>query len=180
LLVALTQQRIVDAALVILRRGGLAALSMRQIAAELAVAPGALYWHVKSKQDLLALIADRIVATTADQPSSNDPRQLALALRTALLTVRDGAEIVSFAQALQPQSRTPLAMFREVLASTLSEQHAEWGARTLTHFILGAVAEEQNQAELIRVGILTDADRGDYSVDAFLFGIDAITAGLCS
>ncbi|MBC7673951.1 MAG: TetR family transcriptional regulator, partial [Polaromonas sp.] len=61
---ALSREHIVDAAMTILRSYGLASLSMRNLAKNLGVQPGALYWHVKSKQDLLVLLADRILATT--------------------------------------------------------------------------------------------------------------------
>jgi TetR/AcrR family transcriptional regulator, tetracycline repressor protein len=180
--VTLSRERVVDAALAILRDHGLASLSMRQVAAALGVQPGAIYWHVKSKQDLLALLADRIlsgsVTTAAVAPTAGRLRQQAGAVRAALLQVRDGAEVVSFAQALRPQALAPMRMFHDTLATALPDPQAEWGARTLTHYVLGEVAEEQNYAELARAGIVSDREHFEYSAETFLFGVDAILEGL--
>jgi TetR/AcrR family transcriptional regulator, tetracycline repressor protein len=178
---ALSRDKVVDAALAIVQDHGLASLSMRQLAAALGVQPGAIYWHVNSKQELLALLADRILAASLGRAAatpSPDARQQAMDMRAALLAVRDGAEIVSFALALRPLSHAPVRTFRDGLAAHLPEQHAEWGARTLTHYILGQVAEEQNHAELLRAGILPADEHPDYSAEEFNFGIDAILSGL--
>ena len=150
---ALSREQIVDAAMTILRSYGLASLSMSNLAKNLGVQPGALYWHVKSKQDLLVLLADRILATTpagTDQVGTRsdrvDARQAALDIRTALMSVKDGAEVVSVAQALNPRQLAPLQRLRGTLPADLTPRQAEWGARALTHYIFGAVAEEQTHA----------------------------------
>ena len=184
---ALARGQIVDAALAILHAYGLASLSMRQLAKELGVQPGALYWHVKSKQDLLAAVAERIL-TPVLTPESRDPggiasahaRRIVLALRVALLSVRDGAEIVSLAQALEVRPLPATRALRDALASELNDRHAEWGARALTHYVLGAVAEEQNHAELARGGLVPADMPSPYTDEAFLFGVDAILHGLVS
>lgn len=179
---ALSREQLIDTAIAILRDNGLASLSMRNLAKELGVQPGALYWHVKSKQDLLTLVAERILTTPAGTSgqalNDGDARQATLQIRAALLTVRDGAEIVSLAHALDPRSLTPMRGLRLILARELTQQQADWGARVLTHYILGAVAEEQNRTELARAGLLPDDTRSDYTVEAYLFGIDVILSGL--
>ncbi|MFF7243400.1 TetR/AcrR family transcriptional regulator C-terminal domain-containing protein [Embleya sp. NPDC008237] len=58
----LTHERVVSAAVAIADERGLAAVSMRQIAAELGVAAMSLYRHVPGKEDLLAAMADRAFA----------------------------------------------------------------------------------------------------------------------
>ena len=57
----LTRDAIVDAALVLLDREGIAGLSMRRLAKELDVGAASLYWHVGDKEELLSLLLDRIV-----------------------------------------------------------------------------------------------------------------------
>jgi TetR/AcrR family tetracycline transcriptional repressor len=57
----LTRDQVEDTALAILTRFGLADLSMRRLARELDVQVGALYWHVKSKQELLVGVAARLL-----------------------------------------------------------------------------------------------------------------------
>lgn len=185
---ALSREQIVDAAMTILRSYGLASLSMRNLAKDLGVQPGALYWHVKSKQDLLVLLADRILATTSTTPAATDhigarsvradARQAALEIREALTSVKDGAEVVSVAQALDPRPLTPLRRLRDTLPADLTPRQAEWGARALTHYILGAVAEEQNHAELALAGVAASDQPTAYTTEAFLFGVDAFLSGL--
>ena len=62
---ALNRDDVVDAAWHILQSYGLGDLSMRRLAKELEVQPGALYWHVANKQELLAVLAQRMVAPLA-------------------------------------------------------------------------------------------------------------------
>ncbi|WP_125613278.1 TetR/AcrR family transcriptional regulator C-terminal domain-containing protein [Specibacter cremeus] len=193
----LTREQVVGAALAILRDFGLADLSMRRLARDLGVQPGALYWHVKNKQELLGVLAGRILAGVplpagGVGPGASDGlgavRRVAADIRTALLSVRDGADVVSLAQALTPESLAPLTALRSLLAdSGLGERQARWGARTLTHYILGAVAEEQTHAELAAAGLLAgDREAGGRGAgsgepggdEAFRFGVDIVLAGL--
>ena len=58
----LSRPVIARAALDILKSYGLADVSMRRVAGSLGVAPGALYWHIDSKQALIAAMADEIIA----------------------------------------------------------------------------------------------------------------------
>jgi|GEM_PF-582330 len=57
---ALSVERIVEAAFDLANQQGVAALSMARIAGALGVSPMALYRHVGSKDELLALLADRV------------------------------------------------------------------------------------------------------------------------
>ncbi len=192
---SLSRQQIIDTALEILRDYGLADLSMRRLARDLGVQPGALYWHVKNKQELLGVLAERILqdVDAPDSPagpgrdaSAGSIRRLAQEIRRALLQVRDGAEVVSLAQALDPQALAPVTALRGLLATGgLGELEASWGARAMTHYILGAVAEEQTQADLARAGLVArDAREGsgagaDSQADqAFDFGVEMFLAGL--
>ena len=65
--VALSRDKILHTAYEVLATYGLADLSMRRLASELQVAPGALYYHVRSKQHLLVLLSDYILARAPDQ-----------------------------------------------------------------------------------------------------------------
>lgn len=58
----LTEDAIVDAALAIVRRDGVGALSMRALSRELGVSAMAAYYHVANKQELLDLVAARALA----------------------------------------------------------------------------------------------------------------------
>jgi len=59
---ALSKERIVEAAIEILDAEGESALTFRALSARLATGSGAIYWHVASKDELLAAAADDIIA----------------------------------------------------------------------------------------------------------------------
>jgi TetR/AcrR family tetracycline transcriptional repressor len=58
----LTRQRVVAEALTVIAEDGVQALSMRSLAARLGVVPGALYHHVRNKQQLQDLVLDGVLA----------------------------------------------------------------------------------------------------------------------
>jgi AcrR family transcriptional regulator len=58
----LTRERVVDEALAIIAHDGANALTMRRLAARLGVVPGALYHHVRNKQQLQDLLLDNVLA----------------------------------------------------------------------------------------------------------------------
>ncbi len=154
----LTRETIVEAAMAILREYGLADLSMRRLARDLDVQPGALYWHVKNKQELLTVLAGLILAPVAHQ-GAGTARDLAVHLRAALLAVRDGAEVVALAHSLDPVSPSPLLGFSALLAVYgLPPRQAEGAGRALVHYVLGSVTEEQTRAGLSRAGLLPPTD----------------------
>ena len=94
----LHKRDVVEAATAILDNYGIADLTMRRLARELNVTPGALYWHFANKQQLLGAVADRILRPVDDMHrpvgASVSPAY-ATRLRDALLSHTDGAELVS-------------------------------------------------------------------------------------
>jgi AcrR family transcriptional regulator len=55
------RDRILSTAMRMVEEGDVEALTMRKLAAELGVAPTAIYWHVGNKGDLLDLLVDRLI-----------------------------------------------------------------------------------------------------------------------
>lgn len=106
----LRRDDVIDGALALLDEVGLDALTTRRLADRLGVRVGALYWHVKDKNELLSTLADRIVAEAyLDPPPAGDhwTDQLATTahrLRAALLRHRDGARIVAGYAPVSPGS----------------------------------------------------------------------------
>jgi AcrR family transcriptional regulator len=86
---ALTRDRVVAEALTVIAADGAATLSMRGLATRLGVVPGALYRHVRSKEQLCDLAVDEVLAEV-DTQSGHDPgwagqvQVLARRLRAAL------------------------------------------------------------------------------------------------
>jgi TetR/AcrR family tetracycline transcriptional repressor len=71
----LTVDQIIGAAMELLEHGGLDRLTIRALAKQLGVAPGAVYYYVASKEDLLHRIAQEIVAA-APAPTGGTWREL--------------------------------------------------------------------------------------------------------
>ena len=68
----ISREAIVTAAVELLDREGLAALSMRRLAEELGTGAASLYWHVGSKDGLLDLVLDQVIGEA--QVPDPDPR----------------------------------------------------------------------------------------------------------
>lgn len=173
--VQLTRDSIVAAAVGILDSYGLADMTMRRVATSLGVAPGALYWHIANKQQLIAAIAEKILAPALNDAAGCTPAELAARLRGAMLSRRDGAELVAAALS-QPDSATR-AVVEKQLAQTLrgDEDLVRAGAAALLHLVLGATSLEQAQKQY-------SADTGaeppaETSAD-FHRGVELLLAGL--
>src|SRR3954462_7477112 len=88
----LTERAILDAALRLVDDGGAEALSVRSVAAELGVAPNALYTYFGTKADLVAALGDDLLgrldleAAVEDSDWRSAVTRLAADLRATLLT----------------------------------------------------------------------------------------------
>jgi AcrR family transcriptional regulator len=68
------RDRILATAMRMVEEGTVEALSMRKLAAELGVAPTAIYWHVGNKGDLLDWLVDRLIADMGvPEPEGDTP-----------------------------------------------------------------------------------------------------------
>lgn len=65
-----TPDEIVEAALGIIDRAGIGALTMRRLGSELGVFPASLYWHVGNRTQLLGLVCERVLSQI-DLPSED-------------------------------------------------------------------------------------------------------------
>lgn len=149
--VNLTRNLIVDAAVDILGSFGLGDMTMRRVATHLGVAPGALYWHIANKQELLSAIAERILAPVLVDGADTNPTAYSRELRDALLSHRDGAEIVasSFAQPGSTLRHTLEARLMATLTLVSADpDSAATGASALIHLLLGACVQAQSSQQL--------------------------------
>lgn len=80
----LTQEQIVRTAVRLLDEEGLEGLNMRSLGKRLGAAATAVYWHVKNKDDLVLLAADRVWQEVELPPlDPEDWRSTATAMATA-------------------------------------------------------------------------------------------------
>lgn len=176
----LRRHDVLDSAVELLKEYGLGDLSMRRLARQLGVQPGALYWHFPDKQALLAAIAEVVIdATGGSLPDGAWDTQLAdiaRRLRGALLAYRDGAELVASVTAMRRLSR-PREQFIGVLASAgMEPADAADAADALLHYVIGHTLDEQSHAQLADYGVVESAD--DDPVRRFEFGLRAILVGV--
>lgn len=180
---------VVAAAITILDSYGIADLTMRRLARELGISPGALYWHFTSKQQLLGAVADRLLAPVRADVEHRDAgwrariAAVCTRMRDALLAYTDGAELVS-ASVAAGQSEQATAILA-VLAAAATEaglvpQQGALAARTLVHYVLGATADEQSRLQWDAAGALLDhpADAPPDPTAGFRFGLELLIDGL--
>ncbi|SDR89427.1 TetR family transcriptional regulator [Corynebacterium timonense] len=152
----LSRGAISAAALSILDEYGLADVSMRRVASSLGVAPGALYWHIENKQELISDLAALIIAPLVDAPPPA-PDIACARLRAALLRHRDGAEVVitAVSQPDSPVARRLARLIREAVAGSgdtaaggASTRDAHAAADGLLYLTLGAAYVHQSAEQL--------------------------------
>jgi AcrR family transcriptional regulator len=158
------RQDVVEHAIAVLDAYGLGDLSMRRLGAELGVQPSALYHHFTDKQSLLAAVADEILARGERPVPDGDWTVQVIAicsdLRDAMLAYRDGAELVATVSAFGLGARAPYdALVGALSAGGLDERLVRVAARTLLHFVLGHVGDEQTHLQAGSVGAIPDGPR---------------------
>jgi AcrR family transcriptional regulator len=187
---------IVAAATAILDDYGIADLTMRRLARELGITPGALYWHFASKQQLLGAVADQLLrpACAGSGPAADvDWRRRVVAvcvrMRQALLSHTDGAELVSasFAAGQSRRVGEVLGVLSGAAAEAgLNSEHAALAARSLIYYVLGATAEEQSRLQWDAAGAFSDGPAGSPPrpaadpVAGFEFGLRLLVDGVAA
>src|ERR1700721_565137 len=65
---SLSREQIVEASIELLDKSGEGGLTFRTLSERLATGPGAIYWHITNKSDLLTAACDTIIARTMTAP----------------------------------------------------------------------------------------------------------------
>ncbi len=116
----LTRQRVVAQALMVIAQEGVTALTMRTLAARLGVVPGALYRHVRNKEQLQDLVLDGVLAEVdcnleAALPWTRQLTVLAHRLRQVLEAHPGVAGLLQLRDPLGPHSLAVAEAFLEPL-----------------------------------------------------------------
>lgn len=146
------QQRIVAAARELIAAGGVDGLSMRKLAAEVGVAPTAIYWHIGSREDLLNAVLDAMIADLppiAARGSSPRARLVSVAR-----SIRDQVRATTDAQQLAAElGRTAelsfpgqVALTREMQAAGVTGSDAAQAVRAVLFLVGGFILLEDNFA----------------------------------
>jgi len=150
----LTRERVVAEALAVISTDGAQALSMRALAARLGVVPGALYRHVRSKEQLYDLVLDAVLAEAGGGADPTQPWTLQIAalahrLRTVLEHHPGIAALLKTRDPLSPASLALAEAFlAPLLAAGLPGRQAALAFRLIYDYTLGfALADPSSPAE---------------------------------
>ncbi|NOK17603.1 TetR/AcrR family transcriptional regulator [Corallococcus carmarthensis] len=149
---ALSRERIIEAAVELLDTAGEGGLTFRALTERLATGPGAIYWHVANKDELLDAATDAVIAAAlATEPagSPDSPRDAINAVALGLFDAIDEHPWLATQLATQfsrgPwKSVTPRileSIGRQVRALGVPERRWFTVATVLMHYILGAAGQ---------------------------------------
>ena len=152
---SLSRDQIVEAAIALLDAGGESGLTFRALADKLATGPGAIYWHIDNKSDLLTAACDAIIARTINAPQdSKTPDATIRSLALAMFDAIDVRPWVGSALARSP-TQTPMVRIIECLGQHLHAlgvlEDARWATvSALLNYILGVGGQNAANTEFAR------------------------------
>jgi AcrR family transcriptional regulator len=161
---SLSRDRIIEASVAILDGSGEDGLTFRALSERLATGPGAIYWHVPNKGELLTAACDAIIARTLKGPPVGATPQAVI--RTLALDMFDAIDAHPWVGSALTRAPGQLPMVRilECIGRQVSalgvpdeEQWATVGA--LLNYILGVGAQNAANGQL---GRTRGIDRSDF------------------
>ncbi|MFF1488834.1 TetR/AcrR family transcriptional regulator C-terminal domain-containing protein [Streptomyces sp. NPDC058319] len=165
----MNRETVVAEALGLLDEVGLDAVSTRRLAKRLNVEQPSLYWHFRTKKDLLAAMAEAAMSphATAPLPVPGDDwrdwfAENTRGFRRTLLMRRDGARLHAGSTPVGDLDRIRRKM-EFLVASGVPERDAQMAMLAASRFTVGSVLEEQAEAGAgsgARAGSRADAGAG--------------------
>jgi AcrR family transcriptional regulator len=149
---ALTRERVVAEALAMIAADGAQSLSMRALAARLGVVPGALYRHVRGKEQLYALVLDAVLREVDCRAGPATPwaAQAAALARRLRAVLENHPGVAALLKTRDPLSPTSLelaeAFLAPLLAAGLSGREAALAFRLIYDYTHG-LADPASPAE---------------------------------
>lgn len=182
---SLSRDAVVGLAVEIVAASGVARLSMRGLAAELGVTPMALYYHVGNKEELMALILQRVLRDTAPLAIGDDGWEVSL--RNHLLerwrVLRAYPGLAGFiaerptAGATTDLRREGVRFFTQI---GFPDEVAELAWSFAMTYIFGRLATEaridRSTAEEYGLGIRSARDHVDFGLDAVIVALRTMLA----
>ena len=152
---SLTRQGIIQASIELLDSSGEGGLTFRTLSERLATGPGAIYWHIANKSELLTAACDAIVASTLEAtPSDGKPKANLRALALAIFDAIDAHPWVGSALAQAP-GEMPMVRLLEHLGQQVRalrvQADTQWTvAGALLNYILGVGGRNAANGQLAR------------------------------
>ena len=165
---SLSREQIIEASIELLDSSGEGGLTFRTLSERLATGPGAIYWHITNKSDLLTAACDAIIARTMNAPlASVTPgttpqktiRLLALAMFDAIDAHPWVGSALTRAPGQSPMVRIVERIGQQIQALGVPKQEHWVTVSTLLNYILGVAGRNAANGQLARTQGL---DRSDF------------------
>jgi len=160
---SLTRERIIEASIELLDSSGEVGLTFRALSERLATGPGAIYWHIANKSDLLSAACDAVVARAMDETVVTTPKETIRAVALGLFDAINehpwvGSAITS-SVGLSPIVRILEPVGEQIRALRVPKEQ-QWAAvGTLIAYILGVSKQNADNGQLART---RGFDRSDF------------------
>ena len=161
---SLSRDRIIEASIALLDSSGESGLTFRALSERLATGPGAIYWHVANKSDLMTAACDTIVARTMNAPVDGaTPKAIIRAVALAMFDAIDAHPWVGSALTRAPGQLPTVRVLERIgqqLCSLGVPDEEQWATvSALLNYILGVGGQNAANRHLARTRGL---DRGDF------------------
>ena len=161
---SLSRESIIDASIELLDTSGEGGLTFRALSERLTTGPGAIYWHIANKSDLLTAACDAVIARTmeAHMPGATPKatiRTLALGMFDAIDAHPWVGSALIRAELQSPMVRVVERIGQQVRALGVPKEK-QWAAvSALFSYILGVGGQNAANGQLARMRGL---NRGDF------------------
>jgi AcrR family transcriptional regulator len=152
---SLSRDRIIEASIALLDSSGESGLTFRALSERLATGPGAIYWHIDDKSDLLTAACDAIIAHTMNAPLvSATPKAAIRALALGMFDAIDAHPWVGSALTRAP-GQLPMVRILEHIGQRVRAlgvpDDTQWAAvSALLSYILGVSGQNAANAHVAR------------------------------
>jgi AcrR family transcriptional regulator len=161
---SLSRERIIEAAIELLDSNGEEGLTFKSLSERLATGPGAIYWHVADKGDLMSAACDAIIARTMGAcVVGAKPKATIRALAVGMFDAMDAHPWVG-SVLIRAELRSPIVRVVERLGQQVRvlgvPKEEQWPAvSTLFSYIVGVGGQNAANGQFGRVRGL---DRGEF------------------
>jgi AcrR family transcriptional regulator len=161
---SLSRDRIIEASIALLDQSGESGLTFRALSERLATGPGAIYWHIANKSDLLTAACDTIIARTMEaRMAGATPKATIRALALGMFDAIDAHPWVGSAL-IRAELQSPMVRVLERIGQQVRAlgvpDRSQWAVvSALLNYILGVGGQNAANGQLARTrGI----DRSDF------------------
>jgi AcrR family transcriptional regulator len=165
---SLSREQIIEASIELLDGSGEGGLTFRALSERLATGPGAIYWHIANKGDLMTAACDAIIARTMNAPLASSTRSTTpqATIRLLALAMFDAIDVhpwvgsaLTRAPGQSPMVRIVERIGQQIQALDVPKEKHWATVSALLNYILGVGGRNSANGQLARTQGL---DRSDF------------------